>query len=107
VIVKPLKVPSSTNYQVPDTLRIGRDRACPVLILCSEQGFSQVNVFLYSVRLLRTRLGMWKILARRRRAKIFHIPKKKARLRAESGNATIFEKPSLRMKGLDISNSYL
>jgi len=36
---------------------------------------------------------MWKILARRRRAKIFHILKKKTRLRAESGEATTFEKP--------------
>jgi len=45
------------------------------------------------VRLRRTRLRMWKILARRRRVKIFHILKKQARKRAESGEATPFEKP--------------
>jgi len=67
--------------------------ALKINLQMSCQSFSQVNVFLFSARLRRARLGMWKILARRRRAKIFHIPKKKARLRAESGEATTFEKP--------------
>jgi hypothetical protein len=36
---------------------------------------------------------MGKIVARRRRATIFHIPKKKARKRAESGEEMTCEKP--------------
>ena len=61
-------------------------------ILFRFQSFSKVPVLLLSARLPRARLRMWKILARRRRAKIFHILKKKARVRAESGEATTFEK---------------
>jgi len=56
-------------------------------------GFSKVNVFLLFTRLRRACLGLWKSLARRRRAKLFHNPKKKARLRAESGEEITFEKP--------------
>jgi len=67
--------------------------ALKINLQMSCQGFSKVNVFLFSVRLRRARLGMWKILARLRRAKIFHIPKKKARVRAESGAEITFEKP--------------
>jgi len=67
-----------------------------------HQGFSKVNVFLFSVRLRRTRLGMWKILARHRRAKIFHIPKKKARLRAEPDKVTLLRSPVHARLGLPI-----
>ena len=56
------------------------------------QGFSQGVASPDSARKRAFFLGMWKILARLRRAKIFHILKKKARVRAESGEATTFEK---------------
>ena len=46
----------------------------------------------FPAHLRRTRLRMYKILARLRRAKILYILKKKARMRAEPGEATTFEK---------------
>ncbi len=63
-----------------------------------NQGFSKVDVLLFSTLLRRAYLIVCKVLARRRRAKTLHTIKKKARLRAKPDEGTTFEKLCNLMK---------
>src|SRR5436305_14042670 len=81
---------------------------CNPMYICM-QGFSKVVASPDSARKRACFLGMWKILARLRRAKIFHIPKRVHRGRTENRNTLTCEKPFICMiytRGLDYSKEH-
>src|SRR5436305_3604948 len=81
---------------------------CNPMYICM-QGFSKVVA---SPDLARKRaffLGMWKILARLRRAKIFHTPKRAPRRRTENRNTLTLRRPvavRLTQEGSITRNSF-